>query len=240
MLKIFPIASLLALLLGSSCLIVTRAQTRVRDNGHLAATKLENVQIDAQSIGSFFSELALSSNLPIGLEISSKEDNLAPYGIDFKKGTVSELLNQFVIQHDQYAWEIRDGVVNVFPKDEYRDALFHNLLGTEIGRFTVRENTSCWTLAETLLSTREIKKVLEANGASYRAPDFSGFYIPQAGRHFKLSVSNVTLKFILNRVVEQSPTAKFWVIARNYDRSINISFAALHQDSPRGKMGTIN
>jgi hypothetical protein len=36
MLKIFPIASLLALLLGSNCLIVTRAQTRVRDNGHLA------------------------------------------------------------------------------------------------------------------------------------------------------------------------------------------------------------
>jgi hypothetical protein len=237
MLKVITISSLLALLFASNCLVVTQAQTQAGNDGDLAALQLEQVQIDAQSIGSFFSELALSSNIPIGLEIASKESNLGSYRIVFKKGTLSELLNQFVIQHNRYAWEIRDGVINVFPKDDYREALFTNLLETRIGRFTVRENTSCWTLAERLVSTPEMKKVLEANRTSYRPPDFSGFYIPQAGRHFKLDVSNVTLKSILNRVVEQSPTARFWVISRNYDRSLNISFGARHEDSPRGKEG---
>jgi hypothetical protein len=233
MLKIIPISSLLALLFASNCLVVTQAQTPAR-NGDLAGMQLEEIQIEAQSIGSFFSQLALSLDIPIGLEIASKEDKLASYRIDFKKGTLSELLSQFVVQHGQYAWEIRDGVVNIFPKDDYRDALFHNLLDTRIGRFTVKENTSCWTLAETLVSTPEMKGVLEAYGISYRAPDFSGFYIPQAGRHFKLDVSNVTLRSILNSVVEHSPTAKFWVMARNYDGSLNISFGARQEDSPKG------
>jgi hypothetical protein len=240
MLKVIPISSLLAVLFVSNCLVVTQAQTQVRENGDLAAKQLEQVQIEAQSIGSFFSKLALSFNIPIGLEIAAKQGDLASYGTDFKKGTLSELLNQFVIQHNEYAWEIRDGVVNVFPKDDYRDALFHNLLEIRIGRFTVKENTSCWTLAETLLSTPEMKRVLEANGTTYRAPDFSGFYIPQAGRHFTLDVSNVTLRSILNRIVEQSPTSKFWIIARNYDGSFFISFGARHEDSPKGNGDRIN
>jgi hypothetical protein len=240
MLKVIPTSSLLALLFASNCLIVNQAQTPARNDGDLAALQLEQIQIDAQTTGSFFSELALSSNIPIGLEIAAKESNLVSYRIAFKKGTLAELLNQFVIQHDQYAWEIRNGVINISPKDHYRDALFHNLLETRIGRFTVRENTSCWTLAESLASTPEMKKVLQANGTSYRPPDFNGFYIPQAGRHFKLDVSNVTLKSILNKVVEQSPTAKFWVIARNYDRSLNISFGARHEDSPKGIGNRVN
>ena len=227
------ITPLLALLFGANCFAVTQAEAQVRDNGDVAAMQLEKVQIETQSIGSFFSELALSSNIPIGLEIGPKEGKLASYGIDFKKGTLSELLTQFAIQHSQYAWEIRDGVVNVFPKDDYRDPLFHDLLETRIRRFVVKENTSCWALAKSLVTTPEMKTFLEANGTSYRAPDFTGFYIPQAGRHFTLDLSNITLKSILNRVVGHSPTARFWVITRNYDGSLNISFGARHEDSPK-------
>ncbi len=237
---LIPFASFLALVFGANFFAVTQAQTPVRSNGDLAAMELEKVQIEAQSIGSFFSELALSSNIPIGLEIASKEDKLASYGVDFKRGTLSELLNQFVIQHNQYAWEIRDGVVNVFPKDDYRDALFHDLLETRIGRFAVKENTSCWTLVESLVATVEIKKILKANGTSYRAPDFTGFYIPQAGQHFTLEIPNASLKSILNRIVGHSPTARFWVITRNYDRSLNMSFGAKHEDSPNRKLGSLN
>ena len=233
-----PISSMLAFLLGASCFAVTQAQTRNSDN--LAVMQLEKVQIDAQSIGSFFSELALSCNIPIGLEIASKQDESASYSINFEKGTLSELLTQFVIQHNQYTWEIREGVVNVFPKDDYRDGLFRGLLETEIAQFAVRENTSCAALAESLVTTPEIKKTLDASATRYRAPDFTGFYIPQTGRQFTLNVSNVTLKSILNKVVGHSPTARFWVITRNYDGSLNLSFGARHEDSPRGKMGVSN
>jgi len=236
---LIPITALLAVLFSTNCFGLTQVQTQARDKRDLATMQLEKVQIETQSIGSFFSELALSYEIPIGLEIASEGDKLNSYGIDFKKGTLSELLSQFVTRHRQYAWEIRDGVVNVFPKAPYRDALFHDLLETRIGRFTVKENTGCWALAESLVTTPEMKKILESHGTSYRMPHFSGFYIPQAGRHFTLDLSNVTVKSILNRVIEASPTARFWVIARNDDRSLNIGFGARHEDAPKGKWYTL-
>jgi|SoiMetStandDraft_5_1073268.scaffolds.fasta_scaffold23403_1 hypothetical protein len=211
----------------------TLAQTRVQKSQDLAVIQLENVQIKAHSIGSFFSTLALSSDIPIGLEIAFSKDTRTPYAVDFKKGTLSELLTQFVTEHTEYAWEIRDGAVNVFPKKGYRVALFEDLLKTRIGRFSVKENTSCAALVESLITTSEITKVLNVRGAKYRAPDLTGFYIPQVGRKFVLEVSNSTMKSILNRVVRLSPTAKFWVIATNSDGSLNVSLAANHEDAKK-------
>lgn len=218
----------------------TVAQLRVQNSQDLAVIQLENVQIEAQSIGSFFSSLALSSDIPIGLEIASSEDRRTSYAVDFKKGTLSELLNQFVTEHTEYSWEIRDGVVNVFPKKGHRVTLFQDLLKTRIGRFSVKENTSCSALVESLITTSEIRKILNVSGTKYRAPDLTGFYFPQVGRKFVLEVSNSTMKSILNRVVRLSPTAKFWVITTNSDGSLNIRLAANHEDTPKAfkqKMG---
>jgi hypothetical protein len=125
--------------------------------------------------------------------------------------------------------------VNVFPKDSHRDALVHKLLETRIRKFSVKENTSCWALAASLVATPEMKKILEASGTTYRAPDFTGVYLPQVGRYFTLDVSNLPLKSILDKVIRQSSTARFWVITRNHDGSLNISFGAMHEDFPKGR-----
>lgn len=233
--RLMFLAPMIAIVFGGYSFTFAQLQTGIRNDTDLAAVQLEHIQIKTQSIGQLFSELALSSNIPIGLEIAPKLDERGSYVIEFKKGTLSELLTEFVIQHREYAWELRDGVVNVFPKNQYRDVLFRDLLETRIEKFVVKENTSCWAVAESLIATPEVKKKLEANDASYRAPDFTGFYIPQIGRHFTLDVSNLPLRSILNRLVKQSPTARFWIIARNNDGSLNMSFAATHEDSPNDK-----
>ena len=111
---------------------------------------------------------------------------------------LSDLLNEFVARHDQYAWEIKDGVVNIFPKENYRDALFRDLLEAQIDSFAVKKKTSCFELAKSLAATSEVRKVLAAYGTSYRERDFSGAYIPQVGHNFALNISNMTLKSMLN------------------------------------------
>jgi hypothetical protein len=210
------------------------AAAEVRQDS-LEARHLEGVRIEAQSIGSLLSDLSLSHNIPIGLETAQYDDGLGSYEIDFKGGTLADLLTQFVAQHGQYAWEIKDGVVNVLPKESYRDALFKDLLKTRISNFSVKEKTSCQTLADALVATPEASQLLQAKDTSYRAPSFNGFYIPQIGRHFTLVASNLSLKSILNRVIEESPTARFWVIARNpSDQTFFISLAAQFEDSPLG------
>ncbi len=207
----------------------------------LAARHLEDVQLEAQSIGSLLEKFSLAYDIPVGFEAASNDDELASYHLDLKKGALADLLAQFVARHDQYAWEIRDGVVNIFPKDNYRDALSRDLLATQIDSFGVKKNTSCWTLAESLAATPEVKKVLAAYGTVYRGRSFSGAYIPQVGRDFTLQVSNLTLKSTLNKVIKESPAARFWLVTRNSnDQTFFLSVGARFEDSPvdAGKPGS--
>lgn len=201
----------------------------------LAAMRLENVRIKAQSIGQFFSDLSLSYDIPIGLEIALNDDELATYEINFRKGALSDLLTQFVTRHDQYTWEIKDGVVNVFPHDSHRDAVLDELLQTEISSFAVQEKTSCWTLEDSLVNTPEVKRVLSIHGLTPRGRNHVGFYIPQVGRNFTLEVSNTSLRSILNQVVRESPVAKSWLVKRyDSDRKFLISFSARHEAAMPG------
>lgn len=224
---------ILVLLFGANNFSRAQKSAVAGKDDALAAKQLENVQIEAQSIGRLFADLSLSYDIPIGLEIALNDDESAIYHIDFKKGTLSELLTQFVARHDQYAWEITDGVVNVFPKDYHRDLLLEELLETKIGSFSIKEKTNCWTLVESLITTPEIKEILEIKKTTYRSRSFSGAYIPQLGRHFTLDVSNMQLKTILNKVTKESQTAKFWLITRNgNDQTLFIGLSARHEDFP--------
>jgi hypothetical protein len=225
------ICALLFFMVSSS--LCAQQSAAAANDATLADRHLENVKIEAQSLGSLLSDLSLYYDIPIGLEIALDDDQYAIYHIDFKKGTLSDLLNQFVAQHSQYTWEIKDDVVNVFPKNKFRDLLFGNLLETTINSFSVKQKTNCWVLAKSLADTPEIKRILEDNNTTYRGRSFTGAYIPQVGRNFTLDVSNATLKSILNKVIKESPTAKFWLITRNSsDQTVFLSFGARHEDVP--------
>jgi hypothetical protein len=197
--------------------------------------QLENVEIRTEGIAPFFAELSLLYDIPIGLETVADERELTRYSIDFKKGTLADLLTQFVSRHSRYTWKIEDGVINVFPKDGYRDLVLKELLAVKIQRFSVKEKTSCWDLVKDLLAQPEAKTVLAANESTFNGRTPSGFYIQNVGRSFALEVSNVPLKSILSKVISKSSTAKFWVISRNADKTLLIDISARHEDSLRIK-----
>jgi len=198
-----------------------------------ATMRLPASQIEEQGIEGLFSDFSLTNDIPIALEIASNNDELATYRSDFKGGTLSEFLTQFVAQHDEYTWEIKDGVANVFPKEKYRDPIFKELLETQLKTFSIVEKTSCWALEDALVSTPEIKKILEAHALRVSGRNFSGTYFPQLGRNFRLDMSNTTLEALLNTVIKQSPSARMWFIKRySYDRTFAIRFNARHEDAP--------
>ena len=226
---------MLAIFLGAYCL--ASAQKSPGAGGDdLGAMRLEDVHIEGQTVGQFFSALSLSRDIPIGVEVASGDgDEDATYEVDFRAGTLADLLTQFVARHDRYAWEIKGGVVNVFPKDAYRDAILGELLRAEIRSFSVKEETSCRSLEESLVNTPEVKRILTHYGITHRRSDPSGFYLPQLGRDFKLDTSNLTLRSLLNKVIKESPTARSWVVKRDVsDRALLISLSARHEDIPAG------
>lgn len=225
----------LVLLLWVNIAVFAQAPAASNTQKNLKSLRLENVEIKSQTIGMLLSELSLSYNIPIGFEIAASDNRLGNYELNFKRGTLSELLMQFVRQHERYTWTVTDGVVNIVPKNDYRDVLLRTLLETKIKDFSVQRNTDCLTLADSLMATAELKRVLEQSNAVYRGRDLTGFYIPQLGREFTLPISERTLQTTLNAVVNTSPTAKFWVLTRNEDGTIFLGFSARQEDMPSGQ-----
>lgn len=204
------------------------------------AMQLPAIQIEGQGIEAFFSDLSLTYDIPIALEVASNNYELANYRVDFKGGTLSDFLTQFVAQHEEYTWDIKNGVLSIFPKERFRDPIFRELLGTRLKTFSISKRTSCWALEDALVRTTEIKKVLEVHGLQVSGRNFSGAYLPQLGRNFRFDVSNTTLESLLNTVIKQSPVARIWFIKRyNFDRTFAIRFNARHEDAPSFDSRTI-
>ena len=210
------------------------AQTEPSNDEKLAARRLEKVRIEAQGIRQLFSRLALSYDIPIGLEIATDENELAECSLELNEGTLSDLLTKFVAEHKEYRWEFSGGAVNIFPNDDFRDAALEQILDTEISRLSIRENTSCGEFERKVFSTPELRQILEATGMTSGDGNLSGPYIPQLGRHFSLDVSNMRLRAILNRVISESPVAKIWVGQRRIsERRFLVRLNARHEDSPK-------
>ena len=221
----------LLIVLSTPVQLSVAAQNTARGSRNWETEQLENVHINTQGITSFFAELSRKYEIPIGLETATNEYEHHRYSIDFKKGTLAELLTQFVNQNSLYDWRVDDGVVNVFPKEGYRDLVSRELLATKIKKFSVKGNLSIWDLLGSLASQPESKQVLDANKATYNRRTPSGFYIPTVGRTFKLDVSGVTVKAILNNVVGNSATAKLWVISCSDEKTILIHLTSKHEDA---------
>jgi hypothetical protein len=225
---------LLIMVLGASSLVYAQEAVDKSKEQALAQMQLKDVRIEAQTIRNLFSDLSLSYRIPIGVEMAFDDNELTTYQLEFKKGTLSELLTQFFTQHDQYAWEIKDGIVRIYPTGNHRDAVVDELLDTQIGSLYVKEGSSCSLLEDSIANSAEVKSLLKANGVTYRRLNFTGFYFPQLGKRYKLDVSNVTVRAILNKVIKESPLAKVWVIQRDgADQTLFININANFDENPR-------
>ena len=221
----------LVMISGATSFIYAQKSAVADNDGDLGVRQLENVQIEGRGVEALLTDLSLSYNIPIGLETAPHDDEFATYTLDLKKGTLTDLLNQFVRHHNQYTWEIKDGAVNIFPKSNFRDSVLDELLNVQISRFSVKENSGCGVLVDSLTNTVEVQKVLKTHGISRSGLNFSGAYFPQLGRHFKLDVSDMTVKTILNKVIKESPIAKIWLIKKHsHDQTFVIWLNARHEE----------
>jgi hypothetical protein len=226
------LVTLMLFIIGAGTNAYAQQKVQRDKHGQPAAVQLENVHIQAQSIAYFFSRFSLSHNIPVGLEIASNDNEFIVYDLELKKGTVADLLNQFVKAHNQYTWQTVDGVINVFPKDSYRDLAISDLLNTHVVSFRIAENTSCFAFVDSLLATAEVKKQLVESGISQSGLNFSGGYFPQLGPSFTFNVSNMTVKSILNKVAKESPLARMWVTKKyGAEQKFFISLQAFHADA---------
>jgi hypothetical protein len=216
----------------------TGAQDKAVAKTDLAERRLKDVEIETESLSELITELSFTYDIPVGLEIARSGDPLRLYRIDFREGKLSELLTRFVAEHTEYAWKIEEGVLSIFPKDDYRDPLIGELLATKISSFSVSEKTNTFDFGKKLLSTPETKTVLHLYRTNKDLGFTGGFYIPQLGRKFAFDVSDMQVKSILDKVIKESPVARCWIISNNLSEQmivlrVKAGAEAPSEDSPQ-------
>jgi hypothetical protein len=197
----------------------------------LLETRIGRFQIESQSFGQIFFDLAIDNNVPIGFEFAQNDDVYAIWNLQFSGGTLQEFLNQFTAEHKSYQWQLTDGVINISPKPEYRDPVLSEMLTSKISHFLIRPNTGCWEFEHTLASTTELRRIMKQYKLTLDGINYSGTYIPLLGRKFNLDKSDVPAASLLNEVIKGSPVAKMWMIARNAaTQTLIINVNAKHED----------
>jgi hypothetical protein len=202
-----------------------------RNDSDLATRLIKNVALEGE-LSYVLTRLSLDYDIPLGLEISVEEQSSDVYTVELSEGTVVDLMSQIIRQNERYDWLIENGVVTVFPRDKYRNAVVAELLTVRLASFGIAKNSDCWKLQNDLLNAPEIKAVVNAHGMRSTGADFTGFYIPQLGRTFSLKVSDIPLKVLLNRIVKESPLARTWFISSDSSsRTLNLRVTSRHEGS---------
>ena len=145
--------------------------------------------------------LAVEHNIPIGLQLSSSGNNEPNIDLEVKDVPLSDVLNTVVNQTKVYAWEYRDGVINLYPTRD-SDPFFAKLLETRIASFNPKSNDK-FVVRDALLDAPEVTELMTAEkvtadrfGYPYRASMYSN--------NVDLSAQNMDLRSLLNKIIRES------------------------------------
>lgn len=176
-----------------------------------------NLNLKDESLFQICATLAKFKGIPIGLEGNIDFEYGKNATLKIQSGTLREVLNSIIKQEPDYTWEIRDGVVNIFPINA-RDNSIKTLLETktktfftkkEGGRIEIRDNINDIEDVKTLIS---IINILFSISVSHRA------YVKDETTD--INISNVNLKEILDKVVKKSSDSKMWTIQKVKDDDV--------------------
>lgn len=201
----------LAFLFLSSIATISNCQNKDAD---LLRLPVKNLHVQGTNINLILSRVSEQNNIPIGLEISLADDLAASenIAIDLADGTVEDVLNSIVNQYPIYSWEIRDRVINVFPKEGHRDSVLKEILETKLEKISIHKETR-FNLRETLCKNDAVMKILDLNNVTPSNESFSSRDFGNLGRNFSLEEANVSIATVLNHVIRESQT-KYWIIMR--------------------------
>ena len=197
-----------------------------------------NISLARATFMQTLSVLAVEHRVPIGLErdadywhrtekLMSLEEGKIKWKegtIFIKSGTLKEILDSLVAQEPLYQWEVRDGVINVYPARS-RDGFLKQLLETRIKTFSPEKGMNKFQIRDAILDLPEIRALLETEKVEALKRSYPTRRSIYADNQVELGISNTNVRGILNRVARDSEH-KMWVVDRIGDKreGLEISF----------------
>lgn len=201
-------------LIGSVALLIMAAITPCLAgslHGDLLNYQVQAISVSDQTIDEILGRIANENRIPVGLELVSpiKGAPEKKIALHLPETTLQELLDALVKQDPRYDYQVRNGVINVFPKSQ-RDALLSELLNTTVSHFSIPESTRQYRIKNNLMELPELEARMQQYGV-HPLILANGPSLKHAGSGFSMNVSNVTLREILNQLIQTSEV-KFWVL----------------------------
>lgn len=195
------------------CLLLGPAGRGQASDDALLDRRIGPVLVEAQTVSSALSYLAYQHDIPIGIEVASR-DKSREIKIDLQSATVRDALDAVVAHDPRYEWRADGGGINFAPTSD-RDDFVRELLETTVSRFAVEEKTSLFTLKGKILALPEIKAKLDRSRITPNTSTFFGVADrSEVGKGFTLQMSDATLREVLNRIIKTSET-RFWVLNKS-------------------------
>lgn len=200
----------------------------------------QKIDLDLSNTTVFYvlNKLAIDKRIPIGLErasdyrqklyekmyVENGEIKWQPDTIKIKSGTLKEILDSLFSQDLQYNWELRDGVINIFPV-ESRDEFLKKLLDTKIGKFSHEKGINKFQVRDAILKLPEAKQLLKEEKVELLRRDYPNSHYLYPDNEIDANISDTDVRSVLNKIVRDSPH-KIWVIERIGDnkRYLLLSF----------------
>jgi len=210
--KFLTLSTVLLILFATNSI----AQSEIRLEPVFTSIAVTDLRVEGTNINKLLAQIAYKYNVPISLEIATNEDllNGKSLAVRVKKGTLADVLDDIVRQKPSYLWEANESTIRVFPKSDYRDPLLQTLLEIKISRFVVRKSTVKLSFRQALTRSPELKYLLESYRARPLNEGFTHSDYQAFGGDFSLDLENMSVRSILNSVIQASKT-KYWFIKRD-------------------------
>ena len=179
-------------------------QSTAQSSVPLTSYPLDGV-ITVHSTGTFEnilypSPLSIENNeiLPMGFERKSRSKGEPEPIIAFSVNNVSrkEALNLLVSKDRGYAWEISDGILNIFPKEEGSKTNSKSVLSERLPEFSVT-NANLWEALDALVREAGKQQIKLVRAPRLPAAFSQASSLPRSSYH----LVNITIRECLNAIV---------------------------------------
>jgi hypothetical protein len=170
--------------------------------------KIPLTEVSRENASEILFKLASKFGVPIGLGVSTVEDN-QPDGTEtrIKAQTVKEVLDAVTTIHPDYIWSESDGVINVSARFQVDP-----LLDLVITDFNVEEKTV--VEMKRMLSDKLAAELSTASlGIKISELAFTRTAVPGNPTKYSFSLRNKTVREIMNHIIRVT-AAKYWTIVR--------------------------
>ena len=162
------------------------------------------MHLKSESLMLVLGTLEVDHRVPIGIEYSLADKNEPKISIDVDHGTLKDVLDSIVEQEPLYRWEFVDDVINFVPV-LHREPFFEVLLNASVKRFDLGKGTIKFQIRDAIGELPEVKQLLQSNHKTLlKYGDYAYSPSIHTEEDVAVSISNTTVRGVLNRVIRDS------------------------------------